>query len=103
MHQLVAQCVQAHKHLVQHALGVLLGQCALHALTRISEGLAPVLRNAAITVRVVERIPERLKHILVVQQNANRTREHLPHQRRQCLVGIQMAHLPDKITKCLPL
>ena len=101
MHQLVAQRVQAHKHLVQHALGVLLRQGALHALAGIGEGIAPMRGRAAIAARVVERVPERLKHKLVVQQDADRAGKHLPHQRRQHLVGVQPAHLTHKIAKRL--
>ena len=103
MHRLVAQCVQAHEHFVQQPLGILLRQRTLHALARIIEGLAPVLRNAAIAVRVVERVPRRLEYVLVTQQHANRAREHLPQQRRQSLVGIQTTHLSDEITERLPL
>ena len=48
MHQLVAQGIEAHKHLVEHALGVLLRQGTVDALARFFKRLAPVLRNAAV-------------------------------------------------------
>lgn len=58
MHQLVAQRVQAHEHLVQHPLRILLRQRALNALARIVERLALMLRKAAIAAWVVERIQQ---------------------------------------------
>ena len=48
MHQLVAQGIEAHKHLVEHALGVLLRQGTVDALACFFKRLAPVLRNAAV-------------------------------------------------------
>ena len=80
MHQLVAQGIEAHKHLVEHALGVLLRQGTVDALARFFKRLAPVLRNAAVAARVVHRVPKGLEHVLVVQQNAHRAGKHLPHQ-----------------------
>ena len=103
MHQLVAQRVQAHEHLVQHPLGILLRQRAMHALARVVERLAPMVGRAAIAARVVQRIPKGLEHVLVIEQYANGAGEHLPHQRGQGLGLVQRAYVGHEVAKRLPL